>query len=268
MTSWVVIRMQELQEETIQFRRSLEELSTGCCTREGVLVIDNDISQSELINDTVLFYNSSYDDGEAPVMKSNNSTNGISSDEEMNILDGPGTLYTRWGRKTCPLSAELVYDGVMGGAYYSHTGGGANYQCLTLNPKWDEPMSGYEDYSGKMYGTEFETIHFNPLSHLQDYEAVCAVCLVNSRSRVLMIPGTNECPSEEWTREYYGYLMTQRYELERTEFICVDRNAEARYASEDNDQGALLHPVEGICGSLPCGPYIDGYELTCVVCTI
>lgn len=39
------------------------------------------------------------------------------------------------------------------------------------------------------------------------------------------------------------------------------------HGSHGNKNGALLHLVEGQCGSLPCLPYVGGRELTCAVCT-
>ena len=47
-----------------------------------------------------------------------------------------GVVYTRWGRKSCPndTGAQLVYEGITGGSYYDHPGGGANYVCLVFDP--------------------------------------------------------------------------------------------------------------------------------------
>ena len=53
----------------------------------------------------------------------------------------------------------------------------------------------------------------------------------------------------------------------RTQFICVDENAEATTGSHTGKDGALLYFVESYCGSLPCSPYSNGNELTCAVCT-
>ncbi|XP_070558244.1 short-chain collagen C4-like isoform X2 [Ptychodera flava] len=185
------------------------------------------------------------------------------------IRDDIGTVYVRWGRKTCPSSAELVYEGVIGGSHYTHNGAGANYQCLPLNPIYDNPVAGYQSES-LMYGSEYQTRNFAPLSGLHDGDPLCAVCRVKSRSTVLMVPARNECPSEDWTREYFGYLMAEHHNHKRAEYVCVDRNPEARPNSGSNKDGALLYPVEGRCdaGTLPCGPYTTGYELTCAVCTI
>ncbi|XP_070535345.1 short-chain collagen C4-like [Ptychodera flava] len=184
------------------------------------------------------------------------------------MRDDIGTVYVRWGRKTCPSTAELVYDGVIGGSRHDHMGGGANYQCLPLNPIYDNPTEGYQSGS-YMYGSEYQTDYFPPLSALHDGDPVCAVCRVKSRGTLLMVPARNECPSEEWTREYYGYLMAAHHTHKRSEYLCVDRNPEAMPDSAGNENGALLYVVEGRCdeAGLPCGPYATGYELTCAVCT-
>ena len=89
-----------------------------------------------------------------------------------------------------------------------------------------------------------------------------------------MIPAKISCPTD-WIIEYRGYLMAPKHEHKRGEYICVDEQAESRPGSSSlNEDGALLWLVEGRCGgrrggygNLPCLPYIDGYELTCVVCT-
>ena len=86
-----------------------------------------------------------------------------------------------------------------------------------------------------------------------------------------MVPARNVCPSADWTLEYKGYLMSMRNDLKTTEYVCVDRNAESIPGTEGQTNESLLYPVESRCiegGSLKCGPYVDGYELTCAVCTI
>ena len=119
-----------------------------------------------------------------------------------------------------------------------------------------------------MYGTEYEVDTFNPFKkNVHSYEAVCAVCFVKARGSMLMIPARNDCPSG-WTEEYHGYLMTEFYNHKKQrDFICVDEDADYVPGTEGSKNGALLYPVEGVCGSLPCKPYVNGRELTCAVCT-
>ena len=120
-----------------------------------------------------------------------------------------------------------------------------------------------------MYGAEYQVSYgFNPFTkNLHDHEAPCVVCFVKSRGSMLMMPARNDCPSG-WTEEYHGYLMTGNYGHKKAyDFICVDENAEYVPGSQANNNGALLYFVEGVCGSLPCNPYVAGRELTCAVCT-
>ena len=157
----------------------------------------------------------------------------------------------------------------MGGEHYTHPGGGANYLCLPHNPKYDKYTDGHQN-SGYMYSTEYEVSdrNGNPFErNLQDHEAPCVVCFVKSRGSMLMMPARNDCPSR-WTEEYHGYLMTSYHgHKHSTDFICVDGDSEFVPGSHANKDGALLYPVEGVCSSLPCLPYVNGRELTCAVCT-
>eukprot|EP01050_Picozoa_sp_SAG11_P008209 SAG11_NODE_712_length_7637_cov_13.877554_2_plen_842_part_01 len=41
-----------------------------------------------------------------------------------------GPLYVRWGRSSCPASADLMYSGLVAGSDYRHNGGGYNYLCM------------------------------------------------------------------------------------------------------------------------------------------
>ena len=159
-------------------------------------------------------------------------------------------------------------EGAMGSGYYTHTGGGTNYVCLTNNPIYDKYQSGWQG-TAAIYGTEYQT-SFPGFTRgsLHNHDAPCAVCYVRSRGSQVMIPGTNKCPSG-WTREYYGYLMTSHYDhAHPSEFVCVDVEAEVLPGSYRDTDGALLYVVQASCShGLPCKPYIHGYELTCVVCT-
>ena len=138
-----------------------------------------------------------------------------------------GLTYIRWGRTVCPDTndTELVYKGRVAGSYWSHSGGGSNYQCMTESPQNFDFGRGTADAS-YIYGAEYRAFGNVPSSnlHLNADDVPCAVCYVASRETVLMIPGTYICPSN-WTREYYGYLMTERTHVAhkgRTTFECVD----------------------------------------------
>ena len=159
--------------------------------------------------------------------------------------------------------------GIMGGEWYYHYGGGASYLCLPHNPKYDKYKDGHQN-AGYIYGTEYEVSQYNgnPFQRtIHDHEAPCAVCFVKSRGSMLMMPARNDCPSG-WTEEYHGYLMTAHHAHKHSsDFVCIDGDPEYVRGTFANKNGALLYPVEGRCGSLPCLPYVDGRELTCAVCT-
>ena len=163
----------------------------------------------------------------------------------------------------------LLHTDIMGGEHYNHFGGGANYFCLPLNPKYNRYRNGVQG-GGYMYGTEYEVSAFVGTvfkRNIHDHEAPCVVCFVKSRGSMLMMPARNDCPSG-WTEEYHGYLMTERNSHRHSkDFICLDGDPEYVPGSQADRNGAALFPVEGRCGSLPCLPYVEGRELTCAVCT-
>ncbi|XP_028395406.1 short-chain collagen C4-like [Dendronephthya gigantea] len=181
-----------------------------------------------------------------------------------------GAVYTRWGRNDCPQSVKttMLYSGVMAGSWYHHTGGASNYLCLPINPIFDKVTAG--DQGGSyIYGTEYETHAYSNVfpRNIHNHDAPCAVCHTESRGSHVMIPARNVCASG-WTLEYKGYLMSANHGHNgRTQFLCVDENAEATTGSHVDHNGALLYFVESQCGALPCPPYATGKELTCVVCT-
>ena len=92
------------------------------------------------------------------------------------------------------------------------------------------------------------------------------MCEVTGRTRQLMIPGKQTCPPS-WTKEYHGLIMTQHHTQKGSEYICVAENMQNLSGGSPNQDGGLLYVVETRCGSLKCPPYVDGFELGCVVCT-
>ena len=184
-----------------------------------------------------------------------------------------GVTYIRWGRTTCPGSqgTELVYKGRAAGSHYTHASGGSNYQCLTEDPENFDYGPGNADQAF-IYGAEYQFYGNVPSSSLplHDHDVPCAVCYVATRNTVLMIPGRYTCP-QNWTQEYYGYVMTERSAHSshkgRTTFECVDAAPETIFGGHADHNGVLFHFVEPRCGSLPCPPYEEEKELTCAVCS-
>ena len=58
---------------------------------------------------------------------------------------------------------------------------------------------------------------------------------------------------EAFLLEYHGYLITACYDQEnQRHFRSDDVDTEFRAFAETDKNGALLYPVEGVCGLLPC----------------
>ena len=156
-----------------------------------------------------------------------------------------------------------MYAGRAGGSNYENRGGGGNPQCLPSNPNFYKTISGSQNYA-YMYGAEYEeTNRLVANSHNRDVP--CAVCYVPTRGTLYMMPARYTCPSG-WTREYFGYLMSEGYAHHRSQFSCVDHSLKT-IGSSHNHNGFLFYSVEGVCGSLPCPPYARDKELSCAVCT-
>ena len=179
-----------------------------------------------------------------------------------------GAVYIRWGRTTCPSTpgTELVYAGRAAGSEYSQRGGGANKLCLHTSPEYLSFSPGVQG-GASLRGTEYESYPGQPLKNIENNDAPCSVCY-STRDTVLMIPGRTSCPSS-WTQEYYGYLMTEDSNGYRSTFECVDSNPESLPETTGNQdpRGAEFYHTEiQNCRTL-CPPYVEGREITCVVCT-
>ncbi|KAL3874762.1 hypothetical protein ACJMK2_037732 [Sinanodonta woodiana] len=201
----------------------------------------------------------------------NLQTDAIQRDEIQRFIDnntkGFGSTYVRWGRTICPGNgSDLVYKGFAGGSHYSHTGGAADFLCLT-----EEPIMGNSvgvNPTGYVYGAEYQLfVSSNPFTTVSlDDDVPCCVCKT-FRTSTLMIPGKTEC-YPGWTMEYSGYLMSGFHGHNgATKYVCVDANPEARHGSSGDLDGHLLYVVQAVCGSLPCPPYAAGRVLTCVICS-
>ena len=176
-----------------------------------------------------------------------------------------GVVYVRWGHDSCPDGgAQLVYAGRAGGSHYTHQGGGGNPQCLPLDPNFYKTVSGAQSW-GYIYGAEYEITN-SLVENSHSTDVPCAVCYVPTRNALYMIPAKYTCPSG-WTREYFGYLMSELNSHHRSQFSCVDHNLTPVTGSSHDHNGFLFYTVEGVCGSLPCPPYSRDKELSCAVCT-
>ncbi|VDH94879.1 Hypothetical predicted protein [Mytilus galloprovincialis] len=188
---------------------------------------------------------------------------------ESSIDENSGETYIRWGMTSCPEESYLVYDGYAAGKHYNMGGSGANLLCLPKNPEWKEYTEGNSStWTGKLFGVEYEIGENKPYSKtFLNQDMPCAVC-ESKRSTVLMVPGKVTC-HEGWHKEFSGYLMSQTSRNDRspTEYICADEQLESVPGGDADRNEAVLYPVEAVCGSLKCPPYVNGRELTCVVCS-
>ena len=175
-----------------------------------------------------------------------------------------GVTYTRWGISSCSTEDNaLLYAGRAGGSYLNHIGGASNYLCMPNVPLYQLPHRPGEQGRSSVYRVKYS----DPvITSRQDHNAPCAVCYVPDKTVVVMIPATTECPTG-WTREYYGYLMSENIIHTRTEFVCVDRAMETIFNSQNPIPSSSFYHVEASCPTMPCPPYDNQKELNCVVCT-
>ncbi|XP_052798356.1 uncharacterized protein LOC128230272 [Mya arenaria] len=175
-----------------------------------------------------------------------------------------GSTYIRWGRKTCPTEtgAQPLYDGFVGGTWYAHSGGGNTYLCLPRDPVLEDIHGGERSY---IYGAEYQTSG-TIWSEMHDNDVPCVVC-ITPNTNVVMVPARNIC-HPGWTLEYAGYLMAEKHDHNAKNYVCMDDKPEDIDGSRGDQNGALFYFVEASCGSLPCDPYKNGFELTCAVCSL
>ena len=99
----------------------------------------------------------------------------------------------------------------------------------------------------------------------------CAMCRSEGRTTAIVVPARNAC-YPGWRREYHGYLMSQQDGGTKSQFICVDADADGLKGSHNPDhRGPLLQPTAYKChGSTWCSgsSYSSEKALTCVVCTV
>ena len=178
----------------------------------------------------------------------------------------------RWGRTSCPGTATEVYQGRAAAPPYGNAGGGSEYLCLPDNPKYLQHTDGAQKVRSRVVGVEYEMQQNPPaLQHLNEANAPCVVCEARGRTSVLEIPATTECPAG-WTREYYGYLVSEYSHPEvsyqhRMSFECLDADAEKIAGLDANTNPSFFYFTESSCHGLKCPPYMDGWELSCAVCT-
>ena len=182
-----------------------------------------------------------------------------------------GVTYIRWGKSSCPnaTGTQLVYAGRAGGTAFNNQGGGAEKLCLPLDPDYiNAPRSTSAALYSTIHGAEYQTYN-GPQHNVFDHNVPCAVCYASTRVAMIMIPAKTQCPSS-WTREYYGYLMTEREHSfhYRSSFNCVEANPDVINGGAGSTDGALFQYVIATCNDgLQCPPYQANRVVSCAVCT-
>ncbi|XP_067668103.1 uncharacterized protein [Haliotis asinina] len=177
-----------------------------------------------------------------------------------------GATFTRWGKTTCPKGNDVVYKGYAGGSHYQAKGGPGTTLCLPEAPIYEKHTS--EGSQSYIYGTEYQTDReTSPLHRLYQDDVPCVVCQSHHKTSAIMVPARNEC-FPGWHLEYKGYLFGgPTGDSGSSDYVCVDSEAEAMAGGKANTNGHLLYMIDAKCGALPCPPYVDGWELTCALCT-
>ena len=157
-----------------------------------------------------------------------------------------------------------MYTGRAAGSSYSQKGGGANPQCLPLDPNYLKYQSGIQYYA-QMSAAEYHVTD-GLVASTDGVDIPCAVCYVPTRSALYMIPAKYSCPTG-WETEYHGYLMTEWHTHTRSFFTCIDVAMKKVPGSSDFQHGIFFNRVEVNCKSRLCPPYEVTKELTCAMCT-
>ena len=180
-----------------------------------------------------------------------------------------GSLYTRWGRTTCPESAQMVYFGQAVGPQTSQSGSGANNLCLTLDPVYSDHNDMDQAVAllgGINYYTTGHGLHRFTAVH--NHKVPCAVCFTPKTMSNFMQPGNANCPTG-FRREYGGLLFASKYNLNKNDWVCVDEDPESMGGSSSSF--GAWYPTEVRYGSIVSRAQDGGYyryrEVKCAVCS-
>ena len=171
-------------------------------------------------------------------------------------------MYVRWGRKSCPDNASLVYNGTAAGSL-NGTGGTSDIFCMPEDPSYNQVVDSVGPSKTLLGNIRYKTDEV--FSSINEANIPCAVCESKTRSVALLQPGKTSCP-EGWTEEYAGYLMADEYNNEPRSAICIDEAAEGAGNPNDRDRGVTA-AMFASCGGLKCPPYNPNGLVTCTLCT-
>ena len=192
-----------------------------------------------------------------------------SASSQKNILSPSiGTVFTRWGSKSCPQNSTKLYDGFMAGSEHDAPGGGTNFLCMHPEPHYpSDYMDTNEDDVNSLHGVEYGK--HGALDKNIYYDAACVVCQHNTATSVYVQWGRVECSNGHLT-QYSGLVMASRRQDTRTENICMDlERAEHGTSSAEKASSAKLYPTEFSprADAANEGAYKKDVEVACAVCT-
>ncbi len=168
-------------------------------------------------------------------------------------------IYERIGKKECPdiSGTSMIYSGVtISYSFYNNTPTSyAGFRCMPLDKEYINYNMDKFEYDQELVngGNVTGYVTFTTSNH---HDAACAVCMVEGRGSIMVLPGTNKC-LDSWTTEYNGYLMTG--------YTCVDTEMEGIGALKDPDRKANLR--HEVISSMVSQYYQDHNVLSCVVCS-
>ncbi|VDI03638.1 Hypothetical predicted protein [Mytilus galloprovincialis] len=190
------------------------------------------------------------------------------------IQDKIGTTYVQWGRTSCTADdTETVYSGFVGGSSYTSSGSAVDYLCLMNDPQWgiyDSKVNNNPIIGGAIFDVHDINVPNSPFDHGKyDHHGVaCSFCRKKKKSSTILIPARHDCYGN-WVKEYDGYLYAGHHtHAAATQYICLDKTPEALDKQPNWTDKKLLYPVTVNCnGAIPCPPFVNGREVTCVVCS-
>ena len=144
--------------------------------------------------------------------------------------------------------------------------GSSTFKCLPI-----KQYIQYYNTSFSMFADSPESVGYAKMTVYQSFRhsgqtnihATCALCSIEGRNAILMMPATPECP-QSWTREYYGYLMTDNTE---TTFVCVDIGLNGDIMENTIPDFSVLKHVTAYPERTRAHTYQSDYALSCAVCS-
>eukprot|EP00164_Ancoracysta_twista_P000466 GFYU01000625.1.p1 GENE.GFYU01000625.1~~GFYU01000625.1.p1 ORF type:complete len:964 (-),score=240.40 GFYU01000625.1:75-2966(-) len=187
------------------------------------------------------------------------------------VTKAMGSVYTRWGVRSCPTGSELIHNGMGAGPYHGHAGSGTNLLCLPEGPEYNDRHGGNQD-GALLYRLEYVMNGYGAgsMTHLDHHEVGCSVCQATGATATFTVSGSYICP-ENTRREYYGQLMSAHYTHHKNSFICVDVEAET-LGDGGHANHALIYPVESEMAGGRAGTggsdWQMNMEVVCAVCSV